>query len=64
MTVLGYMKLQIQCTVDSGIKWIINPIPIGLFFLNIDGGGGGVFQHSVPYDVPLRVEIGDCDTCP
>ena len=33
-----------------------NPIPIGLFLSNIDGGGG-VFHPT------LRVEIGECDTC-
>jgi len=39
-----------------------NPIPIGLFLSNKDGGWGVFNPH--PYDFDLRVEIGECDTFP
>ena len=43
----------------------LNSLPIGLFLTNIDGGwgDGGVFPPLV-YDLALRVEIGECVTCP
>ena len=38
---------------------LFNPIPIGLFLANIDGGEG-VF-HPSPFDFALKRE---CKTCP
>ena len=46
------------------LDFCINPIPIGLFLFNKDGGGGGCFTPPQPPMIfPLELRWGQCNTC-